>query len=196
MFHQIPDLIQKRMLYLEGLDAKDREDGTPRLQRLRQIPPETGKFISLLADSAPPGKLIEIGTSAGYSTLWLSLACQESDNKIITFELLEEKVKLAKETFKVSQVEPFVELNEGDARDLLKDVQNISFCFLDAEKEYYEECYDLVIPKMVVGAFFVADNVISHEEELKPLINKVFVDKRVDALIIPLGKGLLLCRKL
>ena len=196
MFHQIPDLIQKRMVYLEGLDAKDREDGTPRLQRLRQIPPETGKFISLLAASAPPGKLIEIGTSAGYSTLWLSLACQESENKIITFELLEEKVKLAKETFKVSQVEPLVELNKGDARDLLKDVQNISFCFLDAEKEYYEECYDLVIPKMVVGAFFVADNVISHEEELKPLINKVFVDKRVDALIIPLGKGLLLCRKL
>lgn len=196
MFHQIPDLIQKRMVYLEGLDAKDREDGTPRLQRLRQIPPETGKFISLLAATAPPGKLIEIGTSAGYSTLWLSLACQESDKKIITFELLEEKVKLAKETFKVSQVEPLVELNEGDARDLLKDVQNISFCFLDAEKEYYEECYDLVIPKMVVGAFFVADNVISHEEELKPLLNKVFVDRRVDALIIPLGKGLLLCRKL
>ena len=196
MFHQIPDLIQKRMKYLEDLDKKDREDGTSRLQRLRQIPPETGKFISLLAASAPPGKLIEIGTSAGYSTLWLSLACQECDKKIITFELLEEKVKLAKETFRITNVEPFVELKEGDARNLLKDFQNISFCFLDAEKEFYEELIDLVIPKMVRGALFIADNVISHEEELKPVLNKVFMDKRVDSLIVPLGKGLLLCRKL
>jgi predicted O-methyltransferase YrrM len=195
MFHQISDLIQKRMQYLVNLDTKDRENDTPLLQRLRQVPPETGKLLTLLAASAPPGQLIEIGTSAGYSSLWLSLACQETNRKVFTFEILEEKVKLARETFRISKVEDFVEIIEGDARELLIDFQNIAFCFLDAEKEYYQELFDLVIPKMVSGGLFVADNVISHEEELKSMLDNVFEDKRVDALIIPIGKGLLLCRK-
>ena len=184
------------MNYLRELDAKDRKDGAPLLQRLRQIPPESGKFIALLAASAPPGKLVEIGTSGGYSTLWLTLACQEIGNKVLTFEILEEKFKLAQETFKEAQVEPFVELIKGDARDFLKDILNISFCFLDAEKEYYDDCYDLVVPRMVKGALLVADNVISHEEELKAMIERVLEDKRVDSMIIPIGSGLMLCRKL
>jgi predicted O-methyltransferase YrrM len=189
-------MIQKRMEYLEDLNRKDRKDGTPLLKRLRQIPPETGKFIALLAASAPPGKFIEIGTSAGYSTLWLTFVCQELEKKVITFEILPEKMKLAKETFEITKTEPFVELIEGDARNFLRDIQDISFCFLDAEKEYYEECYDLLVPRMVKGALLVADNIVSHEKDLKAMIAKVFEDRRVDSMIIPIGSGLLLCRKL
>ncbi len=62
MFHNIPTAIIERMRYLEAIDAKDRQDGTERLQRLRQIPAETGKFIAMLAASAPKGDYIEIGT--------------------------------------------------------------------------------------------------------------------------------------
>lgn len=78
MFHNISEKVQQRMTYLEEIDSKDRLDGTPRLKRLRQIPPETGKFISLLAATAPKGNIIEIGTSAGYSSLWLAQACKET----------------------------------------------------------------------------------------------------------------------
>jgi len=74
MFRDIPDPILARMRELEEMDAADRCDGTARLKRLRQIPPDTGRFIALLAALAPPGRYIEIGTSAGYSALWLSLA--------------------------------------------------------------------------------------------------------------------------
>ncbi|MBA7691850.1 hypothetical protein ES703_100405 [subsurface metagenome] len=69
MFHNIPELVIRRMRYLEGLDSKDRANGTPRMERLRQIPPEIGKFLAILAASAPEGQFLEIGTSAGYSTL-------------------------------------------------------------------------------------------------------------------------------
>ena len=85
LFHNIPENVRMRMEYLEEIDSKDRNDGTPRLKRLRQIPPETGKFVSLLAASAPKGKFIEIGTSAGYSTLWIALACKLLGSKITTF---------------------------------------------------------------------------------------------------------------
>ena len=74
MFHNIQPSILARMQYLENIDAQDRQGGTPRLKCLRQIPPETGQFLALLLASAPEGAIIEIGTSAGYSTLWLALA--------------------------------------------------------------------------------------------------------------------------
>jgi len=184
------------MEYLEEIDSKDRIDGTPRLKRLRQIPPETGKFISILAASAPKGEFIEIGTSAGYSTLWITLACKLIGTKVTTFEILQEKIDKAKTTFRQTNVEDYVELIEGDARDYLLDIKNISFCFLDAEKEVYEECYDLVIPNMVKGGILIADNAINHYETLKPMINKALSDQRLDALVVPIGKGELLCRKL
>jgi len=196
MLHNIPELVRKRMKYLEKIDAEDRGDGTPRLQRLRQIPPETGKFLSILAASAPKGEFIEIGTSAGYSTMWIALACIERGNKIKTFEILKEKINLAKETFKESRMENYIELVEGDARDYLKEEKNISFCFLDAEKEIYDDCYDLIIPNMVKGGLLVADNAINHYDTLKPIIDKALSDERVDALIVPIGKGELLCRKI
>ena len=60
----------------------------------------------------------------------------------------------------------------------------------------YEECYDLVIPNMVKGGILIADNAINHYETLKPMINKALSDQRLDALVVPIGKGELLCRKL
>ena len=195
MFHNIPEVMIERMHFLENIDSIDREDGTPRMQRLRQIPPETGKFLSLLAASAPKGEFIEIGTSAGYSSLWIALACEVHGVRLKTHEILESKIKIAKETIKVTKMEKFIELIEGDVRKFLNNYKNIAFCFLDAEKEIYEECYDLVIPKMIKGGLFIADNAINHYETLKTMINKVLNDTRVDAIIVPIGKGILLGRK-
>ncbi len=195
MFDNIPTAIIERMRYLEAIDRRDRQDGTERFRRLRQIPTETGKFIALLAASAPEGDYIEIGTSAGYSALWLVLACRALGRKITTFEVLEEKAKLAEETFKLAGTENVVRLIRGDARDYLQNYHNISFCFLDVEKEIYGECYDLVVPNMVSGGILIADNAINHAETLKPMLDKALRDERVDALIVPIGKGELVCRK-
>lgn len=196
MFHAIPLPIRQQMEYLERLDQRDRQDGTPRLQRLRQIPPETGRLLAMLAASAPPGRLLEIGTSAGYSSLWLALACRLRGDRLLTFDILEEKIGLARQILTDAQVESQVELVHGDARTHLLDLQQIAFCFLDAEKEVYKDCYDLVVPRMVPGGLLIADNFISHQQELRPVLDLALKDHRVDALVIPVGKGLLFCRKL
>jgi len=184
------------MKYLEEIDLKDRTDGTPRMQRLRQIPPETGKFLALLAASVPEGMYIEVGTSAGYSTLWLSIACEALGRSIQTFEILSEKVQLARETFKTAQVEKVVTLVEGDIRDHFQHLENIAFCFLDAEKEAYEQLYEAVIPKLVKGGMLIADNAINHQAILKPMLDRALSDNRVDSLVVPIGKGVLMCRKI
>jgi predicted O-methyltransferase YrrM len=195
MFNDIPEQIQSRMKYLEAIDTNDRIDGTPKLQRLRQIPEETGKFIALLLASSPQGTALEIGTSAGYSTLWLALACRESNRNITTFEILEEKADIAKETFHDSSVEDVVQLIVGDARDHIQHYADIAFCFLDAEKDVYSDCYEQVIPNMVKGGVLVADNAINHKETLQPFIDRALTDERVDAMVVPIGKGELVCRK-
>lgn len=195
MFSNITGTIKARMDYLEELDSKDRADGTPRMKRLRQIPLETGKFLALLLAGSPEGKALEIGTSAGYSTLWLTLACRETGRSVTTFELLEEKVCIAKETFSTCSVDEIVELIHGNALEYLDNYSDIAFCFLDAEKEVYEECYEKAIPNMVKGGIFVADNAISHRAALGAFMEKVLSDHRVDAMIVPIGNGELVCRK-
>ena len=196
MFHSIRQSILDRMNYLEQIDAKDRVDGTPRSQRLRQIPPETGKFLALFAANAPEGMYLEIGTSAGYSSLWITVACEALGRTLYTFEVLPEKVQLARETFQVTQVEKTIKLVEGDVRDYLSQFDDIAFCFLDAEKEIYGECYEAVIPKLVKGGLLIADNAINHQETLKPMLDRALTDERIDALIVPIGKGELVCRKI
>ena len=196
MFHDIPRAIEERMRYLQSLDKQERLAGKPMLRRLRQIPPETGKFIALLAAAAPEGTYLEIGTSGGYSTLWLALACKELGRKLITFEVLEEKVELAKETLKKAGVQDVVELVPGDARDHLHKYKNVSFCFLDAEKDQYLDCYEKVVPNMVLGGLLVADNVISHKDQLKLMVDRALSDQRVDALVVPIERGELVCRKI
>ncbi len=183
------------MLTLEQTDAQDRLDGTPRSQRLRQISQETGCFLAILCASTPPGIVLEVGTSAGYSALWLSLACQERADHLVTFETSSAKVALASQTFQSAGVAPKIDLIHADARRRLSAYNHIAFCFLDAEKEHYTDIYELVIPYLVSGGLLVADNIISHAEEMRSFIERAENDPRVDSLVLGVGKGLLLIRK-
>lgn len=195
MFHDIPDPLLARMHKLEEIDERDRRDGTPQAYRLRQIPAETGRFLALLLASAPQGKVLEVGTSAGYSSLWLSIACHERGDALVTFEVHPAKIELARQTFRLAGIENKVLLVESDARQDLGSYRGTAFCFMDAEKDMYQECYDLVIPTLVPGGIFAADNATSHPE-LGPFVDYVLADRRVDAVVVPIGKGVLVCRKI
>jgi caffeoyl-CoA O-methyltransferase len=196
VFHDMPQAIGDRMAYLESIDARDRLDGTPRLERLRQIPPQTGRFIALLAAVAPAGRYLEIGTSAGYSALWLALACRLAGRRLTTFEILDDKATLARETFGLAGVADVVDLVHGDALDHLGECRGASFCFLDAEKDVYSDCYEAVVPTMTPGGILVADNATNYEAALRPMLRRALSDPRVDAMIVPLDRGDLVCRKL
>jgi predicted O-methyltransferase YrrM len=195
MFNDIPAPVLLTMQELEKIDRQDRVDGTARLQRLRQIPPETGRFICLLAASSPEGSWIEIGTSAGYSTLWLALAGRERGRTITTFEIMASKSQLARNTFAAAGVDDVVNLVQDDFLTYVDRLGDIGFCFLDAEKEVYQACYEAVVPRLVPGGLLVADNAISHQDALTPMLHAALEDPRVDAVVVPIGKGELVCRK-
>jgi predicted O-methyltransferase YrrM len=196
MFTDLHGPILERMRELEAIDARDRKDGTPRLERLRQVPPDTGRFLAITAASAPPGTWVEIGASAGYSALWLALAARERGARLITFELLAAKVLLARETFARAGVGDVVELCEGDAIAGLNAIDAVSFAFLDAEKDVYLSCWKVLSGRLVPGALILADNVISHRDEMTDFLAAVAADPRVDAVVVPIGMGVLLARRL
>jgi caffeoyl-CoA O-methyltransferase len=195
VFADIPDRVAARMRELEAFDERDRVNDTPQLERLRQIPPETGRFLALLCAGAPEGQVIEIGTSAGYSSLWLALACRATGRTLRTYEILDAKVTLARETFTVAGVDDVVDLVAGDFLSAAGDLGGVGFCFLDAEKDDYAAAYEMVVPHLVTGGLLVADNVISHQSALQSLVEAAYTDPRVDAVVVPIGKGELVCRR-
>jgi len=195
VFHDIPERVTHRMAELEAIDARDRIDGTQHLERLRQIPPETGRYLALLAASTPDGSWIEIGSSAGYSAMWLSLACRARGRILTTYEILDEKARVAAETIAEARIGDVVRLVHGDFLAHTDSLGSVGFCFLDAEKEIYDQCYEAVVPHLVSGGLLVADNALSHRTELQPMIDRAMSDRRVDALVVPIGTGELICRR-
>jgi len=196
VFHDIDDRMAKTMRHLEKLDAEQRRLHLPTPQRLCAVPPETGRFIALLAAAAPAGALLEIGTSGGYSTMWLSRAARERGQRAHSFELSEFKIGLARETFAQTGIADLVDLTEGDVREHLPACRDIAFCFMDHNKAQYIECYDLLVPNLVGGGLLAADNILSHQEALQDFVAHVAADTRVDSMVVPIGKGVLLARKI
>lgn len=195
MFSEIDKAMQERMSFLEKRDRQEKTEEKSRMERLRQIPPETGKFLAMLASASPPGTIVEIGTSAAYSTMWLSLAAKEKASKIFTFELLPEKIELARETIQQAKIDDLVDLIVGDALVNLQKYNDIAFAFIDFEKELYLPCWEILADKILPGGLVSADNAISHQQELEAMIAKANADNRFDCITVPVGSGIFLCRK-
>jgi caffeoyl-CoA O-methyltransferase len=196
VFKNIPKSILARMEHLEAIDRKDRTDGTEHMKRLRQIPRVTGQFIGLLAALSPRGEYVEVGTSAGYSSLWLWMALHGRGIRHKTYEILPEKAALARETFRLAGVSDDIELIEGDFLERGAPLASIGFCFVDCEKPLYEKVFRMVADRMVRGGILAADNAVSHRDAIKGMLETVEADERFDSLTVPIGQGVLVCRRI
>jgi len=94
-----------------------------------------------------------------------------------------------------ARIDDVVRLVEGDFLEHATEFDEVGFCFLDAEKELYGACYDAVVPRLVPGGILVADNASNHRETLQPMLDAALADDRIEAMIVPIGKGELVCRK-
>lgn len=184
-----PD-VRSVMAELKARDAADRSDGTPRAARLRAISPEVGQLLLTLALSIKASTIVEIGTSGGYSTLWLAVAATKTGGRVITFEIDAAKLALARHTFKTAGVDSVVELRTGDGGAGLAGMNDrADLIFIDSEKRDYVRLLDLAIGALRPGGLLVADNLISHESELVEFRARALADPRLSGLVIPIGSG-------
>lgn len=186
----IPQTIRSVMTDLKTRDVADRSDGTPQAARLRAISPEVGQFLLTLAISIGAKTIVEVGTSGGYSTLWLAVAASKTGGRVITFENDPAKAVRARGTFERAGMGRFVELREGDGAKGLLDLDGpADLVFVDSEKRDYVRLLDLAVDALRPGGLFVADNLISHESELVEFRAKALSDPRLTGLVVPIGAG-------
>ncbi|MHA2365275.1 MAG: O-methyltransferase [Candidatus Hodarchaeales archaeon] len=193
--------VQEILIKLEQQDKEEREINLDQSIRLRQIPRETGEylfqFLTIHASKFGSEFIgLEIGTSGGYSTIWQGIALKLNRiGTIISLEIDPNKYKLAQENIKLANVEDYVKLVNTNAKNYLKDLYaNIHYVFIDAEKKDYLLYFDLLVEKLLSGAVLIADNAISHADDLSEFLETVQKNSRVSDIILPIGKGLALIR--
>jgi predicted O-methyltransferase YrrM len=129
-------------------------------QRYRNVPPEDGRLLRLLVGSMNAKHVVEIGTSTGYSAIWMGLALKETGGKCTTYEIDAERAKTAQANFKRTGMADIITLVEGDAHEKVKEIKDpIDLLFLDADKEGYVDYLDKLMPKIRKGGLIIAHNI-------------------------------------
>ena len=189
VFHDISANMRQVMRELEEQTERDQ-------RALRSVSVDVGRCLALLAMSAPQGAFLELGSSAGYSSLWLSLAARARGVTLTTVELDEKKVAMARENIARAGAGDSVQAVHGDALDYATRIEEIAFCFADLQPpEHNAKAYEKVVPRLVPGGWLVIDNVTSPRVQTE-ILNRAENDPRVDSVLLPFPKGDLICRKI
>lgn len=169
---------------------------------LIQISPDNGKFLFMLIKMVRAKRVLEIGTLAGYSTIWMARALP-ADGKVTTLEINEKHAEEAKANYKKAGLDNKINLMFGSALDSLDKLQNekFDFVFIDADKENSSNYFDKIIGCMNHGGLICCDNtlkfgrVVDHNPDsstqgILKYNDKVANDPRVDSLLISISDGL------
>jgi predicted O-methyltransferase YrrM len=187
----LDDRVRAVLKRLEAEDADERERGVPREQRARQVARATGQFLFALVAPQWDCEVLEIGSSRGYSSIWLGAGVRYLGGRVLSLESDPAKVEAWRRNVAEAGLEEWVELVDGDAFEELPQIQDVfDVVFLDAEKEDYERLFDLSRDKVEPGGLVVADNVLSHEETLGAYSRARQADPTVESVTIPLDRGL------
>lgn len=167
---------------------------TDRLTKYRNIETESAKFLSILIRTQQSKHVLEIGTSTGYSTLWLAQALQATQGKLQTIEIDEHRSKQAQQYAIQFHLNKMVEFHVGDALVLLQNLTtSFDFILLDAERDQYLKYWPYLTALLnTTGGILVVDNVISHAEQVEAFIQYINEDTRFMATTLNVGAGLLL----
>jgi predicted O-methyltransferase YrrM len=170
---------------------------TDRSQKMLNITRETGEFLSMLVRLQGAKRVLEIGTSNGYSTLWLADAVSGTDGMVETVERNPEKVRLARINFERSGIARFINLVEADAAEVLAAASDsfYDFVFLDSERTEYVWWWPHVLRVLRPGGLVVCDNAISHKHELEKFTAAVRRTLNCSVCLVAVGKGQLLILK-
>ncbi len=188
MFSEISPAMQQVMRAMEEQLARDQRS-------LRSVDSDVARVLSMLALAAPAGAFLELGSSGGYSSIWLSIAAKLKGVKLTTVDLDEKKVALARQNVANAGAADLVEVHHGDAFDFAGRTEPLAFCFSDIEPpELNAKIYELVVPRLVPGGWLVVDNVTSPRHQ-KQFIERAYSDPRVDCVLLPFPKGDMICRK-
>ena len=167
-----------------------------------------GRLLSIFSKMINPRRILEIGTYVGYSTLCLAEGLSK-DGKIITLDIQPETNEVAKEFWVKSGLNDRIESHLGSALKIIPNINEVfDLVFIDADKPNYHNYFELVFPKLRIGGFIIADNVLwsgnvldvkaNNDEStiaLHAFNQKIQKDERVSNILFAVRDGLMITRK-
>ena len=165
---------------------------------------QSANFLNTLIKINNSKNILEIGTSNGYSGIWILKALKETNGKLTTIEFWEKRQSVARNNFKTCCCDVAVEPKIGSAivilEDLLEEIQKnkrekFDFIFIDANKKEYISYFNLIDKMITPNGIILADNILSHYEKVEDYVNNLFNRDDYQSQILDLGTGMMLSRK-
>ncbi len=192
------DVILKEIEKQEEFEQKNPQQ-IPNSEKVLAIGRNTGILFNIILQNMKAKKILEIGMSTGYSTIWFAEALGKNDGKIITIDQDEKKIQRAKLNFKNVGLENFIEIKHGDALEVVSQIkqdhdseESFDFVFIDADKERYIQYFDAVLPLVKKGGIIAADNILFPErfqKFTKPYVEHVKKTPNIRTVTIPIDNG-------
>ena len=187
----LDDRVRAVLSRLAAEDADERARGLPQELRARAVSPTTGQFLFALVAPQTACEVLEIGGSRGYSTIWLAAGARILGGRVVSLEHDPAKCEAWRRNIEEAGLSEWADLVEGDAKENLAAIEDVfDVVFIDAEKEDYEQYFELARPKIEPGGLVVADNVLSHEETLGAYSRARQADPGLVSVTVPLDRGL------
>ena len=159
---------------------------------------QTANFLNMLIKMVNAKNVVEVGTSNGYSGIWLAKALKETGGHLTTIEYYEKRIVLAQANFKSCGVADIIDIKQGSAIEILEQIPEdeiIDFAFIDANKAQYVDYYHIIDKHMKSGAIITADNITSHAPKVKTFVDAIQGSQNYQVEILDLPAGLLVARK-
>jgi len=176
-------------------------DEIPIEERLNCISKNIGMFYNILLKSINAKRILEIGMSVGYSSLWFADAVMSStkfDGQITTIDREKFKIDKATRNFEEAGVSSLIKIRDGEARKILHEIKEelgenyFDFIFIDADKENYIEYFDLCLPLVRKGGIIGADNILFPErfnEMMTDYLSHIRSSPNVQSVTVPIDNG-------
>lgn len=163
-----------------------------RLDRFRNVEPDTAELLGVLIRATAAQVILELGTSNGYSTIWLADAAQDTGGRVVSVDVDSERTELARANLAATGLTGHVDLRAQDAGAILADSPDAAweFVFLDAERPAYPGYLPDLIRTLAPGGVLAIDNVVSHAHELIEFTALIEREPRLTQAVVPVGAGL------
>ncbi len=193
MNDKLAAVLQELEAFGEANDAREMD----RSRRMLNITRDTGEFLLLLARAVEARRVLEIGTSNGYSTLWLADAVRPLNGVVMTVDRSPFKAEMARENFRRAGLESWIKSHLGDATDFLKQLPDGAFglIFLDSDRHQYVGWWSDLQRVLALGGLMVVDNAVSHAGEMEDFVRLVQHTPGYLTSLAPIGNGELLVLK-